>query len=218
MMMMKTRVFLADDHGMMREGLRLLIDRQRDMEVIGEADDGRKAVKQVTKLFPDIVVMDVEMPNLNGIDATRQISSGEKPVSVIALSAHTDRRYITEMLKSGAKGYLLKHSAGDELLDAIRTVRKGKTYLSPEIAETVAAECRRHATETSSPFAQLSEREREVLQMLAEGKARKEIASDLCVSVKTIATHVEHIMEKLNIHSVAQLTKYAIRQGLTSLE
>ena len=217
-MTMKTRVFLADDHAIMREGLRLLIDRQSDMEVIGEAENGRKAVKQVAKLLPEIVVMDVEMPDLNGIDATRQISGTKKSISVIALSAHTDRRYITEMLKAGAKGYLLKHSAGDELLDAIRTVKKGKTYLSPEIAETVAEECRRHTTEATSPFAQLSEREREVLQMLAEGKARKEIASDLFVSVKTIATHAENIMEKLNIHSVAELTKYAIRRGLTSLD
>jgi two-component system response regulator NreC len=215
---MKTRVFLADDHAIMREGLRLLIDRQRDMEVIGEAEDGRKAVKQVAKLSPEIVVMDIEMPNLNGIDATRQISGRKKPISVIALSAHTDRRYVTEMLKAGAKGYLLKHTAGDELLNAIRTVKKGKTYLSPEIAETVAEECRRQSTEATLPFAQLSEREREVLQMLAEGKARKEIAADLCVSVKTIATHVENIMEKLNLHSVAELTKYAIRQGLTSVE
>ena len=214
---MKARVFLVDDHALMREGLRLLIDRQPDMRVVGEAADGRSAVKHISKEATDIVVMDVEMPHLNGIDATRQITKAPRPISVIALSAHTDRRYITEMLRAGARGYLLKHCAADALLEAIHTVRKGKTYLSPEIAETVAAECRRQPGDATSPFAQLSEREREVLQMLAEGRSRKETAADLSISVKTVGTHVEHIMEKLGLHSVAELTKYAIRQGLTPL-
>ncbi len=215
---MKTRIFLADDHVMIREGLRLLIERERDMEVVGEAEDGRDVLKKVPKANPDIIIMDVEMPNLNGAETTRQVLANHSHIDVIALSAHTDCRYITEMLKVGAKGYLLKHSASDELIQAIHLVSRGKTYLSPEIAGTVAAEYRRKSVPTDSPFAKLSARESEVLQMTAEGKTRKEIASDLCLSVKTVATHTEHIREKLSLHSVAELTKYAIREGVTSLE
>lgn len=215
---MTTRIFLADDHVMIREGLRLLIDRQKDLSVVGEAEDGRAVLKNVPKANPDIIIMDVEMPNLNGREATRQILELYPNISVIALSAHTDSRYISEMLKVGAKGYLLKHSASDELLQAIKLVSRGKTYLSPEIADVVAAEYRRRTVPANSRFAKLSARESEVLQLTAEGKTRKEIASELCLSVKTVATHTEHIREKLNLHSVAELTKYAIREGVTSVE
>ncbi len=215
---MTTRIFLADDHVMIREGLRLLIDRQSDLSVVGEAEDGREVLKKVPKTNPDIIIMDVEMPNLNGREATRQIIDSYPNVSVIALSAHTDSRYISEMLKVGAKGYLLKHSASDELLQAIKLVSRGKTYLSPEIADVVAAEYRRRTVPAGSRFAKLSARESEVLQLTAEGMSRKEIASELCLSVKTVATHIEHIREKLNLHTVAELTKYAIREGVTSVE
>jgi DNA-binding NarL/FixJ family response regulator len=186
--------------------------------VVGEAEDGRAVLKKVPKANPDIIIMDVEMPNLNGREATRQIIDLYPNISVIALSAHTDSRYISEMLKVGAKGYLLKHSASDELLQAIKLVSRGKTYLSPEIADVVAAEYRRRTVPASSRFAKLSARESEVLQLTAEGKTRKEIAADLCLSVKTVATHTEHIREKLDLHSVAELTKYAIREGVTSVE
>jgi len=213
------KVLIADDHKMMRDGLRLIIDKQRNMEVVGEAEDGQDTVRQVRKLSPDIVVMDVAMPKLNGIEATRQIVASRKNTKVLPLSAHADRRYITEMLRAGASGYLLKHSASEELIEAIQTIIRGKTYLSPEIAETVVDEYRRAVTaETPSAFSQLTEREREVLQLLAEGQSRKEIASSLSLSVKTIGTHVEHIMEKLDIHSLPKLTKYAIREGLTGLD
>lgn len=216
---MPIRVLIADDHKMMRDGLRLVIDKQRNMEVIGEAEDGQDTVRQVRKLSPDIVIMDVAMPSLNGIEATRQITASRRNTKVLPLSAHADRRYITEMLRAGASGYLLKHSASEELIEAIQTIVRGKMYLSPEIAETVVDEYKRAATtEAVSAFSQLTEREREVLQLLAEGKSRKEIAASLCLSVKTIGTHVEHIMEKLNIHSLPELTKYAIREGLTSLD
>ena len=216
---MPTRVLLADDHKMMRDGLRLVIEKQRNMQVIGEAEDGQDTVRQARKLSPDVVVMDVAMPKLNGIEATRQIVATRKNTKILPLSAHADRRYVTEMLRAGASGYMLKHSASEELMEAIQTIMKGKMYLSPEIAETVVDEYRRVAVpEAASAFSQLTEREREVLQLLTEGKSRKEIASSLCLSVKTIGTHVEHIMEKLNIHSLPELTKYAIREGLTSLD
>jgi len=215
---MTTRIFLADDHIMMREGLRLLLSRQEGMEVMGEAEDGRDLLKKLQKATPDIIIMDVEMPHLNGCEATRQITEQYPNISVIALSAHTDRRYISEMLKCGAQGYLLKHSASDELVHAIQIVSRGKTYLSPEIAGTVTDDYRRKTAPRASPFAKLSPREGEVLQLIAEGKTRKEVASELNLSVKTVATHIEHIYEKLNLHSVAELTKYAIREGVTSVE
>lgn len=216
---MTIRILIADDHKMMRDGLRLVIEKQRNMQVIGEAEDGQETVRQARKLSPDVVVMDVAMPRLNGIEATRQIVAARRNIRVLPLSAHSDRRYVTEMLKAGASGYLLKHSASEELIEAIQTVTKGKMYLSPEIAETVVDEYRRAVTpEAASAFSQLTEREREVLQLLAEGKSRKEIASALNLSIKTIGTHVEHIMDKLAIHSLPELTKYAIREGLTSLD
>lgn len=215
---MKTRIFLADDHEMMREGLRLLLSRQSDMEVVGEAQNGRDLIKKLQKTCADIVIMDVEMTQMNGCEATRKILKEYPNTRVVALSAHTDRRYITEMLKCGAQGYLLKHSASDELIHAIHVVSCGKTYLSPEIAGTVTDDYRRKAAPQTSPFSRLTEREGEVLQLIAEGKTRKEVASVLCLSVKTVATHLEHIREKLDLHSVAELTKYAIREGVTSVE
>jgi DNA-binding NarL/FixJ family response regulator len=213
-------VLLADDHKMMRDGLRVLIEQAKNIEVVGEAHDGQTAVQMAKKLYPDVIVMDIGMPGLNGIEATRQIVGKSPNTKVVALSMHADRRYVVQMLKAGASGYMHKDNAFDELAEAIRTVAKGKTYLSPEIARNVVEECKRLSgkKDDGTVFTILTDREREVLQQIAEGKATKEIASDLSVSVKTIETHRHQIMEKLNLHSVAELTKYAIREGLTVIE
>jgi DNA-binding NarL/FixJ family response regulator len=192
------------------------------MEVIAEARDGRGAVQLAHELRPDVVVMDVGMPGLNGIEATRQITSQEPHARIVALSMHSDRRFMGEMLKAGAKGYLLKDGAFEELATAIRSVVANKVYLSPRIANVVLDDyVHRDASGMSgdtSAFAKLTPREREVLQLMSEGRATKEIAMDLHVSIKTVETHRRQIMEKLDIHSVAELTKYAIREGLTSLD
>ncbi|HYO10680.1 MAG TPA: response regulator transcription factor [Tepidisphaeraceae bacterium] len=216
---MGMRILLADDHQIVREGLRTLLNQHDDMEVIGEAADGRRAVELATELAPDVVVMDVGMPGLNGIEATRQISLKGPETTVVALSMHSDRRFMGEMLKAGAKGYLLKDGAFEELATAIRSVCDDKVYLSPKIADVVVDDyVRRQGPAEPGAFAKLTPREREVLQLMAEGRATKEIAMDLRVSIKTVETHRRQIMEKLNIYSVAELTKYAIREGLTSLE
>lgn len=216
---MTIKIMLADDHKMIRDGLKALIGKQKDMEVIGEAADGQTAVRTARKLSPDVVVMDIGMPDLNGIEAARQITALPHKPKVIGLSMHSDRRYVSQMLKAGASGYLLKDNAFEELVKAISTVVKGQTYLSPEIAEAVVDDYRRVKTDDDgSVFALLTEREREVLQQIAEGCSTKEIAGELSVSVKTVETHRRQIMEKLKLHSVAELTKYAVKEGLTDLE
>jgi DNA-binding NarL/FixJ family response regulator len=189
------------------------------MEVVEEAQDGITAVRLAEKLHPDIVIMDIGMPDLNGIEAARQIISRVKGIKVIALSMHSDKRFVLEMLKAGASGYLLKDCAFEELIDAIRTVRNGQIYLSNRVAGVVVDEYlhNRPASEVSA-YNLLSAREREVLQLLAEGNSTKSIAVSLKVSTKTIETHRQQIMEKLNLHSVAELTKYAVKEGLTSLD
>jgi DNA-binding NarL/FixJ family response regulator len=213
-------VLVADDHKMMRDGLRMLLSQTKNIDVVGEAHDGQTAVQMAKKLYPDVIVMDIGMPGLNGIEATRQIVGKLPNTRVVALSMHADRRYVVQMLKAGASAYLHKDNAFDELAEAIQTVMKGKTYLSPDIARNVVEECKRLSgkKDDGTVFTILTDREREVLQQIAEGKATKEIASDLSVSVKTIETHRHQIMEKLNLHSVAELTKYAIREGLTVIE
>jgi len=214
-----TKILLADDHKIIRDGLRVLIERERGMSVIGDAETGLEAVAMATRLSPDIVVMDIGMPDLNGIEAARQISAIAPNVKVIGLSMHSDRRYVTEMLRAGAAGYLLKDSAFEELAQAIRAVVCGRIYLSPAIADTVVAAAIHRDTERgNTAYSQLTEREREVLQQLAEGKSTRAIAESLYVSVKTVETHRRHIMKKLKLRSVAALTKYAIREGLTSPE
>lgn len=216
---MKTRVLLADDHKIMREGLRSLLAVSPGVEVVGEAGDGRSAVQLALKLSPDVVVMDIGMPDLNGVDATRQIKARSPKIKVIALSLHSDERFISGMFKAGASGYLLKDGAFEELARAIRTVADGHTYLCSRITKTVVRDYLRAVPAvavTGGPS--LSEREREVLQLIAEGKSTKEIAGQLDVSVKTVETHRARIMERLGVHSVAELTKYAVREGLTSLE
>lgn len=216
---MSTRVLLADDHRIIREGLRSLLQKQSDMEVVDEAQDGITAVRLTEKLHPDIVIMDIGMPDLNGIEAARQIVNRVKGVKVIALSMHSDKRFVLEMLKAGASGYLLKDCAFEELVDAIRAVNTGQIYLSNRVTGVVVDEFLHNRPGSgASAYNLLSPREREVLQLLAEGNTTKNIAAFLNVSTKTIETHRQQIMEKLNLHSVAELTKYAVKEGLTSLD
>lgn len=216
---MSLRIILADDHQLLRQGLRALLEDEADLEVVGEAENGHEAVRLSKQLRPDLVVMDVGMPQLNGMEATRQILADNPEVRVLALSMHRDRRFAAGMLQAGAAGYLLKDAALEELVRAIRTVAAGKTYLSPAITEVVMEDyVQRLGAVEGGAFSVLSAREREVLQALAEGKSTREIAAALHVSVKTIETHRQQIMNKLDIHSVAELTKYAVREGLTSLE
>jgi two-component system response regulator NreC len=216
---MSTTILLADDHKITREGLRSLLEKQPDMEVIAEAEEGHKAVRLVREMHPDIAIMDVTMPDLNGIEATQKIVSECPNVKVIALSMHSDTLFVTEMLKSGASGYLLKDCAFEELTRAIHTVLDGKIYLSPAISDVVVDGYLHRLSEDDSVDSDvLSHREREVLQMLAEGKSTKQVALKLHISIKTVETHRRQTMHKLDIYSVAELTKYAIRKGLTSLE
>jgi DNA-binding NarL/FixJ family response regulator len=214
---MKIRIVVADDHKIMREGLKALIDKQPDMEVVAEAQDGLTATKLARKLLPHVIIMDIGMPEMNGIDATREIMAENKDVKIIALSMHSDRRFVLEMLKAGASGYLLKDSAFEELVSAVHTVMTGQSYLSPRITDIVVKEYLHNLPRNESTvFTILTQREREVLQHLAEGST-KQIASTLNLSVKTVETHRQQIMDKLQIRSVAELTKYAIREGITSL-
>jgi DNA-binding NarL/FixJ family response regulator len=216
---MSTRILLADDHKITRQGLRALLEKQQDMEVVAEAENGREAVRLAAELAPDVIIMDVTMPDLNGIEATKKILSESPDIKIIALSMHSDASFVTEMLKGGAVGYLLKDCAFEELARAIRTVIDDKTYLSPSISGVVVEDYVRRLSKTGflAPDI-LSNREREVLQLMAEGGSTKLIAQKLHISVKTVETHRRQIMSKLDIHTVAELTKYAIRKGLTSLE
>jgi len=216
---MSIRILLADDHKITRQGLRSLLEKQDDMEVVAEAEEGRTAVRLAREFSPHIVIMDVSMPDLNGVEATRQIVERTPDVKVIALSMHSDSLFVTEMLKSGASGYLLKDCAFEELTLAIRAVVDGKTYLSPSISGVVVDDYLHRLSKTAYAGPDvLTNREREVLQLLAEGNSTKKIALKLHISVKTVETHRRQIMEKLDIDSVAELTKYAIRKGFTSLE
>jgi len=216
---MSIRVLIADDHKIVREGLRSLLEKQPDMEVVAEAEDGRIALSLVQETLPNVVIMDVAMSNLNGIEATRQIMIKAPGTKVIALSMYSDRRFIMGMLNAGASGYLLKDCAFEELAEAIRTVATDRTYLSPAIVDIVVKNYIRQLEKANATaFSLLTPREREVLQLLAEGRTVKEIARHLSLSIKTIETYRHQIMHKVDIHSVAELTKYAIREGLTSLE
>jgi DNA-binding NarL/FixJ family response regulator len=217
---MSIRVLIADDHKIMLAGLRSLLEKQTDFDVVGEADNGRMAVQMAHEKKPDVVVMDVSMPDLNGIEATTQIIESLPETRVIALSMHSDKRFVMGMLRAGASGYLLKDCASQELANAILQVATGKKYLSPEITGVVLGDILQGGSpgEVATATSQLSPREREVLQLIAEGWSTKQIASHLYVSVKTIETHRRQIMKKLDLHSIADLTKYAIREGLTSIE
>lgn len=217
---MSIRILLADDHRLFREGLQSLLKEEADMEVVAQAGDGRTAVQQASELKPDVVAMDIAMPDLNGLEATRQIASRVPGTKVLCLSVHSDRRFVEGMLKAGASGYLLKNSANEELIQAIRAVAAGQTYLSPAIAETVAQNYAPHGSERKAgpSLDRLTPRECEVLQLVAEGLASKQLATRLNISVKTVDSHRHQIMKKLNLHSVAKLTKFAIREGVTPLD
>ena len=216
---MTIRVLIADDHTIMRAGLRSLLEKEDQIEVVAEAENGRKAVQLAVTHKPDVVVMDVSMPDLNGIEATSQVLESLPEAKVIALSMHSDKRFVMGMLRAGAFGYLLKDCASQELANAIVSVASNKKYLSPDIAGVVIDDSLyggRQGGETVSSM--ISAREREVLQLIAEGWSTKQIAAHLYVSVKTIETHRRQIMKKLDLHNIADLTKYAIREGLTSVE
>jgi DNA-binding NarL/FixJ family response regulator len=209
----KIRVLLADDHAILRKGVRMLIHTQPDMEVVGEARTGREAIAEARRLKPDIVVMDVSMPELNGIEGTRQICDELTATKVIALSMHKDSVYVREILRAGARGYLLKDSEDEDLLKAIRGVFRGEAYLSPAISDAVLTDYRKHV---SNPVDLLTSREREILTMVAEGKTNKEIAQALNLSVYTVESHRGSVMEKLNLHNTGDIVRFALRNGLIS--
>ncbi len=215
---MNIKIIVVDEHKIVREGLSSLINKQPNMKTIGEATDGREAIEIVNKLLPDLVLMDVTMPNLNGIEATRKIKTKKPNIEIIALSLHSDRRYVLGMIDAGASGYLLKECAFEELVRAINTVMEGKKYLSPEISDILVDEyVRKDTPDKTIIYSKLTPREREILQQIAEGKSTKGIANDLSISIKTVETHRQHIKKKLKATSIAELTKIAIREGLTSL-
>ncbi len=216
---MTIKIILADDHNVLREGLKSLLNQQQDFEVIGEADNGRDAVRLAKKLEPDIVILDIGMPNMNGIQATQHIVAEVPDTKVLALSMHSDHQFVVKMLQAGASGYMLKDCAYEELISAVRDINAGKFYLSKDVTGVVinnyinmiqAVDAVSHPTLTS--------RERETLQLIAEGKSTAETANLLNVSTKTIETHRKNIMDKLDIHNIAELTKYAVREGITSIE
>lgn len=207
----KTRILLADDHAVVRNGFRMILAAQDDLEVVGEAANGREAVESAASLQPDVVVMDVTMPELNGIEATRRICESTPRTRVLALSMHKDSVYVREILRAGAKGYLLKDSSESDLLAAVRAVARGEGFLSPAIADAVLNDYRKHVT---NPLDLLTSREREVLQWIAEGKTNKEIAQGLNLSVYTVEAHRGRIMEKLNLHSTGELVRFAVRNGV----
>jgi DNA-binding NarL/FixJ family response regulator len=214
------RLIIADDHKMMREGMKEIIEKEPGMIVGGEAEDGKSTVELARKLGPHVVIMDVAMPDLNGIEATRKITKANPNLKVVALSGHVNQHFVREMFAAGASAYILKQSASAELVRAIRDVVDGKKYLSSGVARGVIDAY----VELSKPmnkapaFPVLTEREREILQKISEGRGTKDIGGELGVSVKTIETHRRNIMEKLNLHSIAELTKYAIREGITAVE
>lgn len=215
---MSIRIIIADDHRIIREGIRTLLSHEEGIEVVGEAENGKQVVELALELEPDVIVMDITMPGMNGIEATRQIVTKRPAIKVIALSMHSDHRFITGVVETGAVGYLLKDCAFDELAHAIRTVMQGQLYLSPMITGIVVGDYLRRLNYDSFATAALTEREREILKLIAEGYTSNFISDTLNLSPKTIESHRKKIMDKLNLHTVAELTKYAIREGLTSLE
>ena len=212
---MEINILLADDHKILRDGLRNVIEKVVNLKVIAEEQDGREAVKLCAELKPDVVIMDVSMPGLNGVEATQQIVHENPDIKIIALSMHSNKRFITGMFKAGAYGYLLKDSDSDELITAIKTVARNQKYVSQKISSIILNEFMSALPEEES---ELSSREREILQLIAEGKSSKEIGDILFVSSKTVDAHRKNIMDKIELRTIPDLTKYAIKSGLTSLE
>ncbi len=207
----KIRILLADDHAVVRKGFRLILNQEPDMEVIAEAGTGREAVRLALELRPDVIVLDIAMPEINGVETTRRILEGRPECQILILSMHKDPVYVRESLRAGAKGYLVKESIDDDLLRAVRAVASGNGFLSPEVSRTVLEDYQ----QTTDPFDSLTAREREVLQLLADGKVAKEIATALDVSVFTVDAHRGRIMKKLGLRSSTELVKFAMRKGLT---
>ncbi len=214
----KIRVLLVDDHAILRDGIRALIALSKDVEVVGEAADGQEALERSRELLPDVVVMDIAMPGLDGLEATRRIKERHKGIKVLILTQHENREYVFPILKAGADGYVLKKAAGTELLSAIRAVHQGGTFLYPSVARTVVEDyLRPDGTIADRHHSRLTDREIEVLKLVAEGRSNQEIADLLCLSVKTVTGHRTNIMEKLDLHSRTELVKYAIRTGLIQI-
>ncbi len=209
----KTRILLVDDHTVVRKGIRMILSAQPDLEVVAEAKNGLDAVTEAEKTQPDVVIMDVNMEGLNGIEGARRVADVSPRSRVLALSMHRDAVYVREMLRAGAKGYLVKDADDDALLDAVRAVARGDAYLSPSVADAVLTDYRKHVT---NPVDLLTAREREVLQLIAEGKTNKDIANQLSLSVYTVEAHRSRLMEKLNLHSTGDLVRFAIRNGFIS--
>lgn len=216
--MSEIRIILADDHTVIRSGLRLLLERQPDMTVVGEAEDGRQAVQRAAELTPDVVVLDIAMPNLNGIEACRQIVSATPRTSIVVLSMHSDESYVMRALKVGARAYILKDSAEDDLIRAIRAVHQGTSFFSPAVSKLLLEDYVRQLQQRGEEdsYELLTAREREILQLLAEGKSNKDVATMLNLSPYTIETHRSHILQKLGLHTVPELILYAVRKGIIS--
>jgi two-component system response regulator NreC len=216
--MSKIRILLADDHGVVRKGLRFLLERRPDMEVVGEASDGREAIDMAAELKPNVVIMDIAMPRLNGIEATSQIVKRDPSAGVIILSMHSDEGYLVRTLAAGAKGYLLKESAEADLVRAVEAVAQGKPFFSPAIAHTLLEDYLRQLQQRgmADSYDLLTDREKEILQLLAEGKSNKDVAALLNLSPYTVETHRTHIMQKLDLHNTAELVLYAVRKRIIS--
>lgn len=212
------RIVLADDHTVMRSGLRLLLERQENLQVVGEAADGKQAVAIAEAEKPDVVVMDIAMPHLNGVEAARQIAAKNPQTAIVILSMHSDESYVIRSLKAGARAYLLKDSAETDLIDAIRAITEGKSFFSPAVRQLLKEDYMRQLAEMGAEdsYDLLTTREREVLQLVAEGKSNKEVANLLNLSLYTVETHRTHILQKLNLHSVPELILYAVRKGIIS--
>lgn len=213
---MTIRVILADDHTILRMALRAFLARDTEIRVVADVDNGAQAVRMAEELKPDVVVMDIGMGAMSGIEATRQLIAANPTVKVLALSTHLERQFIVQMLGAGASGYVVKSTNGDELLRAIRAVAQNGTYLCPEVASVMVGSMRGHASDANLQVERLGRREKEVLALLAEGRTSQEIATQLHISASTVIAHRRNISRKLGLHSVAELTKYAIREGLTS--
>jgi two-component system response regulator NreC len=217
--MKKIRVVVADDHTILRQGIKALLDNQEEIEVVGEAKDGREAIKAIEELSPDVILMDIAMPGLNGLEATRRIKKKFPMTKVVVLTMHTNEEYIFQILNAGADGYLVKETAFQDLISAINSVHRGEAFMSPSISKKVMTDyIQRAQGEEKVGFDTLTTREREILQLVAEGNANKKIAEALFISPKTVETHRAHIMDKLNIHDRAGLIKYAIRKGMINLD